>query len=246
MPEVLDEHLTTNNINEFDFLGISHVADFKEFSGFKELSKKYKVFIPNSKTLNKINEIAFTTKDGSYKGANLLRDIISRNTKTDNVVIALTEITTLLANQKKILKNKNGIDTLNLLAEKIASTYVNGIYETLYIDKGKDNILYKFLNKRSKNKYKRSIWNIVCEIDHEFIPPLSYRDSTTFKFDSKTKETSKPKLYFEELLKQEILVCIEKDNGEVTGFMSYKPDFTIINNKFELNCKKVVILDSRV
>lgn len=242
IPSILDEYLTINKINKFDFLGISSVADFDKYSAFKELNNKYEISIPKAQILKRINDIAFQSKKDNNRSANPLRDLIQRETKYDTVVIALTEISTVLASHKKILKNKTGIDTLQLMADRIGKMYVDGIFETLYIDREKDLISYDFLNNRSKTKAKSIIWNILCEIDYEFIPPLSYRDSTTFTFNSDTIEENKPVTYFNNLMKQEILISRNNTNENITGFMSYIPNYTIEHNNINIDCHYITTI----
>lgn len=103
-------------------------------------------------------------------------------------------------------------------------------------------ILYEFLNSKSKLIAKNEIWKIMCEIDYEFIPPLSYRDSTTFKFTSKTIEENKPITYFNELMKQEIIVSKKKENGYITGFFSYIPNYHINHKQANLICHYVTTI----
>lgn len=102
--------------------------------------------------------------------------------------------------------------------------------------KDKKTILYELLNTATKKKVERELYKIVIEIDYEFIPPLSYRDSTTFKFDSKSKKTVLPDLYFEKLLKQEIMVSRKKVNKSITGFMSFIPNHVIETNDLRMKC----------
>ena len=86
------------------------------------------------------------------------------------------------------------------------------------------------LNEENKKKVEHELWDILCEIDYEFIPPLSYRNSTTYKFGSKEKRignTDKPEAYFETLLAQEIIVCKKKSNNQVIGLMSFIPNYNL-------------------
>jgi aspartate racemase len=143
IPSVIEDYLQKKGIEEFDFLGIKYVADFEKWSGFKGLDKKYKVKIPSNNNLNEISRIAFLQKQEGVneKGRNNLRTLIDKATKTNTIIIALTEISVLLASQKKKpTKGKIYIDTLSLLASELASLYVTGIHETLHGKKPKKNI----------------------------------------------------------------------------------------------------------
>ena len=226
IPEVVDFYLKENGIKEFDFLGISHVADFDGLSPFKDLKKNYTLSTPDTK---KIDTIAFEAKKDINRSANLLRDLIQNHTKYNTVIVALTEISTILSIHKKTIQNKNVVvvDSLQLLADYIAECYVDGVFETRYVDKSKELTSFEFLKEEDKYLVKSELWNILCEIDYEFIPPLSYRDSTTFSFDSETVETEKPNAYFEKLLEQKIIISKNKRNGQISGFMSFIPNYEI-------------------
>ena len=240
IPDVVLNYVEQSSKTKFDFLGISHVADFKKLSAFKELDRKYELAIPSSSVLKKIEDIAFIAKKDINKGANLLRDLIKNNTKHDTVIVALTEISTILSVHKKAVQGKNIVDSLELLANKIAEYYVNGAFETRYLDKSREVFEFSLLKtKKDKKAAQSEIWNILCEIDHEFIPPLSYRDSTTSTFDSEveiTDEDPKPQAYFLQLLKQETIVSKKTSNGQIAGFMSFIPNYIIETNKGKINC----------
>ena len=143
IPSVIEDYLQKNRIEEFDFLGIKYVADFGKWSGFKGLNRRYKVKIPSNDNLNEISRIAFLQKQEGVneKGRNNLRTLIDKATETNTIIIALTEISVLLASQKrKSTKGKVYIDTLSLLASELASLYVAGIHETLHGRKPKKDI----------------------------------------------------------------------------------------------------------
>ena len=65
------------------------------------------------------------------------------------------------------------------------------------------------------------------EIDYEFIPPLSYRDSTTSSFGTEMMNHNRPEEYLVGILKQEIIVSRKKNDGQIIGFVSYKPNHLI-------------------
>jgi aspartate/glutamate racemase len=238
IPDVIKAYLDENLIQQFDFLGIPYVADFKKLSAFKELNDKYTIPVLSSDVKSKINEIALVAKIDIHKAANLLKDLIQRKTKYSTVVIALTEISTILSEHKKIPQDKTIVDSLQLLANSIAETYVNGIFDTLYIDKDRDLFNFELVQDDTvKIDIEQELRNILCEIDYEFIPPLSYRDSTTFSFGAKTTDHNKPEEYLQKLLKQEIIICKKKSNNRVVGFMSYIPDYSMnVKNRKSIKC----------
>jgi aspartate/glutamate racemase len=238
IPEVINDYLRENQIREFDFLGISHVVDFEKLSAFKELDSKYTISKPNANAIKKIEKIAYTAKNDIDKARNYLIDLIKNYTRYNIIIVALTEISTILSKSKNLVNNKTIIDSLQLLAEHISLMYINGIFETLYVDKYKDFLYFELLkNDAAKKDAEQELRNILYEIDYEFIPPLSYRPSTTFLFKAKTKNYNKPESYLQNLLNQEIIVSRKKSNNQIIGFMSYIPNHSIkIRNKQDMAC----------
>jgi GNAT superfamily N-acetyltransferase len=206
----------------------------------------------NESVLKKIEDIAFIAKNDINRAANLLRDLIQIHTKYDTVIVALTEISTILSAHKKLLKilgkNKIVVDSLGLLAEEVAKTYVNGIFDTLFVDRNKESIKIELLNADEKVKVKSEIWNILCEINYEFTPPLSSRYSTTTAFSSEvielaeSVEDDKPKAYFDTFIKQEIIVSKKESNNRITGFMSYIPFHKIHINEKDIICHYITTI----
>lgn len=134
IPEVTLAHLEKEKIKEFAFLGVKYVTGLdKKWSAFKEL-RRFKIGTLPDKVLEEIDELAFTVKqEGSTeKGRNKLRDLFNKlrdllddSTESQNIVVALTELSILLDNQKKRRhKDRNFIDTLELLAEAVADEYI--------------------------------------------------------------------------------------------------------------------------
>lgn len=124
------EFIEENKIQEFAFLGINFVTDFDRWSAFKKL-KKYNVEFLRPETLDKINELAYRVKQDGITGSgiNKLRDLLNHSVKSQNVIIALTELSILLKDQKKKGKSdRNYIDTLELLAQAVAKEYLSEMY----------------------------------------------------------------------------------------------------------------------
>jgi len=132
IPETTYNYLKKNNIKSFDFLAIGCVAD-KSWSAFSKIFDDFDVHIPNKTALDKINRTAFNVKQAvvDSEGINSLRDLIQNSTETDTVLLALTELSILLASQKKNRSGKSFEDTLSILADAVADIYVaeiNKIY----------------------------------------------------------------------------------------------------------------------
>jgi len=128
IPEVTFNYLKKENIKGFAFLGVKYVTELdKKWSAFKDL-RKFKVETLSEESINQIHELAFKVKQEGITGAgiNKLRDLMDSATKSKNIVIALTELSILLDNQKKrSRKGRNYFDTLDLLAEAVADEYIS-------------------------------------------------------------------------------------------------------------------------
>lgn len=125
MSWAIGRRLQQDGVKKFDFIGISYTSDFGRWSGFDQLNEQYQIEVPTPKDLEQIHELAFEVKKKavSGKGINKLRDVINEATSTDTIVIALTEISFLLAKQKKNKSRKTYYDTLSILAEELADIY---------------------------------------------------------------------------------------------------------------------------
>ncbi len=135
MPTLVDQYLSEHNIIECDFLGIKSVTDFDNLSAFSALNKKYTVHVPSTEDLNRISQLAFAVKQTSVNTSSLnkLRNLINQSTKTNIIIVALSEISILLDAEINPSKRKRQyIDTLNLVAQQTADIYIDGIFDTLH------------------------------------------------------------------------------------------------------------------
>ncbi|NLK86553.1 MAG: GNAT family N-acetyltransferase [Clostridiaceae bacterium] len=72
------------------------------------------------------------------------------------------------------------------------------------------------------------IWDIMCDCNREFVPPLSSRNSPTQsnlltgRDDTQTDVDDKPYVYFEEIRKQHFILA--EIEGKVIGFLTFKTD----------------------
>lgn len=76
---------------------------------------------------------------------------------------------------------------------------------------------------------KSQIWEILCQCDEEFYPPLSARNSSSQKQlkgtdGSSMKKNGEPIVYYEEMIQQNFVLAYE-DDGQVSGFMTFKRDY---------------------
>lgn len=129
---IVDEtarYLKTAGIQKFDFLAIGTVSDFVTWSDFRRIMAQFDVHVPRDRDIAAITNLAFSVKKEvvSSTTINKLRDLVNNATRTDTVVLALTELSILFASQKsKQRSRKRFIDTLDILARAISNIYLDG------------------------------------------------------------------------------------------------------------------------
>ena len=71
-----------------------------------------------------------------------------------------------------------------------------------------------------------SIFDLCCVCDHDFVPPLSSRESSTqHGFGTGTSENVKPVQYFE-IMKKQYFVCARDESGKMVAFLTFKHNYT--------------------
>lgn len=80
----------------------------------------------------------------------------------------------------------------------------------------------QYIDNVDEGEIKEQLWNILCECNHDFFPPLSHRESSS-QGDLKGIESrnSKPELYFDEMIKQNFII-VKGLNNKIIGFMTFK------------------------
>lgn len=76
---------------------------------------------------------------------------------------------------------------------------------------------------------REQIWEILCQCDDEFYPPLSARNSSSQKQlksedGSRMEKAQKPTAYFAEMIRQDFVLAYD-ETGRVVGFMTFKKDY---------------------
>ena len=84
-------------------------------------------------------------------------------------------------------------------------------------------IEYKGSNLSEKEKEK--VWEILCQCDREFYPPLSARNSSSQKNLSHTGiiAEEQPTVYYAEMIQQDFILAYEGE--DVVGFMTFKQKY---------------------
>lgn len=93
---------------------------------------------------------------------------------------------------------------------------------------------------------KKDIWLLLNEADYEFVPPLSARKGTTQKNLLDVGEGEVPTEYFEALMQQSFILCINESH--VIGFMSYIKDHKLKlydDNSLVCDYISTIIVDTR-
>ena len=79
-----------------------------------------------------------------------------------------------------------------------------------------------FVETLDKTPYEKGVWEILCECDQEFLPPLSSRESSSQKTlgGLEAPKTLLPYRYFEVMKAQNYIITLD-EFGVVTGFMTF-------------------------
>ena len=83
-------------------------------------------------------------------------------------------------------------------------------------------IKLEFFENLREPGYLKAVWEILCECDNEFFPPLSVRRST-FQSALQHEENHEdlPYSYYEEIIKQPLILALNKESGKTVGFMTF-------------------------
>jgi len=127
MPNVVEDWVRAQSIKDLTLIGIHSVANLGQWSAYRGLSKLTNVHPLSKNGLNRIQNLAYLVKlNGPTKqGRDRWQAILKEEVKTQHVVIALTEISILLASPRR--KGASGriiTDALELYGEAIADAYL--------------------------------------------------------------------------------------------------------------------------
>ena len=126
LAEETGEHLRRTGVVEVDFLAIEPVTDDR-WSDFRRALDGVEVHVPDCAHLRAVADLAFLVKQQvvSAGTVNRLRDLIQQATRTNTVVLALTELSIVLSAQKvRGRSGKHFVDTLDVLAASMAEVHI--------------------------------------------------------------------------------------------------------------------------
>lgn len=124
---VTADYLRRERVVTFDLLGSGSVGDISGQSAFGPALRGLDVHVPTPRSLAVLRDLAYLVKQElvSPAAVNRFRDLVSRSTKTDTVVLALPELSILMSGQKGHTRSgKRFIDTFELLADALAEVYL--------------------------------------------------------------------------------------------------------------------------
>ena len=132
--DLLADHIRRAGVQDLTILGIPVVADMDEYSGFRAL-RELGVRAVDPGLLTAILELGYMVKRLGHsaqdnKALNKLQHVLRSGVETDGVIIALTEISILLAPFPKLrgrIGDKRIIDTLRLLGEALGDRYLEAL-----------------------------------------------------------------------------------------------------------------------
>ena len=127
IPEVTGDWLHAHHINRITLVGIRYVTELGKWSAYREPLKGIEAQPLSKHAMKRVDELAFLvkTEGATEAGLNRLRDILQQEVGTQYVVLALTELSLLLQQQRK--KGRSGkvlIDPLEIYADAIARKYL--------------------------------------------------------------------------------------------------------------------------
>lgn len=127
MVNAVEQYLDQLDVSQFAFLGIDCVTGMGTFSAFRKWNEKYSIEQISSTQLDYISDIAYSVKkEGvTQKSLQKLRSFIGKNVQSRTVLVALTELSIIFADQKGKKKSQNTyLDTLDILATEIVDRYL--------------------------------------------------------------------------------------------------------------------------
>jgi len=127
MPEVLARWLRAQGIRDLALVGVRYVSDLGPWSAYAEPLSELDVETPGDRAIARIHDLAYQVKTEGVNeaGLNRLRDILRNEVRSPNVVLALTELSLLLAHQRQPGRSgKVLIDPLDLCAQALACRYL--------------------------------------------------------------------------------------------------------------------------
>jgi len=121
MPETTIEYIKQSHLSDIAIIGISYVANLREYSAYSEL-KNLNVESISDEVLAKFHDIGYDVKKmkNLYPVFQKFTNLLKTDIKARNIIIALTELSILYESQKKKYEQKNIIDPLDIYAREIA------------------------------------------------------------------------------------------------------------------------------
>lgn len=121
-------------VSKVDLMGIGPVVDLAGWSDFKRLSDEIDIVVPSPRDVAQITELAWEVKarqEHTPGGAvGKLQLMLSRSSSTETILIALTELSVVLAEHPKIASRiqretgKTVVDSLTALAHAMADRFL--------------------------------------------------------------------------------------------------------------------------
>jgi len=128
LPEVVAAWLQAQQVRDVALVGIPYVADLAAgWSAYAEPLREFHVEELDERTFAQLIELAYRVKEegATEGGLNKLRSILNHGVQSSHVVLALTELSMLLARQRRTGRSgKTMVDPLSLYAECLARRWL--------------------------------------------------------------------------------------------------------------------------
>ncbi|MFD1019822.1 GNAT family N-acetyltransferase [Thalassobacillus hwangdonensis] len=115
------------------------------------------------------------------------------------------------------------IKHLKTILELLLQMLRNQLIHNDYLERGVGmDITIEYTTTLGEDEKKR-VWEILCECDKEFVPPLSAREnSAENELLGEGAEDAEPVEHFEEMIEENFLLAKDQASGEVVGFLTFR------------------------
>lgn len=129
MPQAVAQWLRNSGVDRVGLVGITYVADLGQWSDYGREFAGLSVEVPAPRGMERIEKIAYEVKSEgpSRKSLTNLHNVLRDEMESDYIVLALTELSTLLPLQgdRKRKDSKVLLDPLRILAESLACEFLD-------------------------------------------------------------------------------------------------------------------------
>ncbi len=225
---ILKTFITEDDYEPFDVISSNKATLVGKKGPYSFLETPSDILSLNDDFETQLKAILLETSTAIVKHHQLqnLRNFIKEQCHHNTIIVLESEVSSMLSKHPKISQSKKIVDILDVIASHIAKEFWENIRGTIFFNQSKKFSIEE-LDELTLQHYETQIWKILLEINNEFIPPLSYRDSTTITFDNSGRKHAVPQKYFVKIKEQNIVVCRNLESDAILGFISFIYNYTL-------------------